>query len=206
MQHANVAARRLLFFLPSAARDEGTLARRVTALKFQKRTQERVNVYLDEEYAFALPALEAARLKVGQSLTDAEVAALRDTDSEQKAVDRALNFIGYRPRSRKEIERNLERAGIDEALIEKVIERLQRQGYVDDEAFARYWVENREQFRPRVGARYARNYARRDSRIPRSPRHWRGSTAARAPARRSNRRCAGGADWRRRIRWHFAAS
>lgn len=151
VQHAIEAARRLLFVLPPAARHEGTLTRRVTALKFQKRTQERVNVYLDEEYAFALPALEAARLKVGQSLTDAEVAALQDTDSEQRAVDRALNFIGYRPRSRKEIERNLERAGIDEALIEKVLERLQRQGYVDDEAFARYWVENREQFRPRGG-------------------------------------------------------
>ena len=48
--------------------------------------------------------------------------------------------------------RRLARAGFDGARIQAVLERLRGAGYVDDAAFARYWVEQRQSFRPR-GAR-----------------------------------------------------
>jgi len=38
----------------------------ITRLAFQKHAADRVNVYLDGQYAFALPAIDAARLGVGQ--------------------------------------------------------------------------------------------------------------------------------------------
>jgi len=43
--------------------------RRITALLPQRKGRERVNVYLDEEYAFSLRAIVAARLSLGQSLS-----------------------------------------------------------------------------------------------------------------------------------------
>jgi regulatory protein len=125
------------------------MAGRITGLSFQKRTPDRVNVYIDDKFAFGLPALEAARLKVGQHLTDEDIARLRQADSVQKAYDRAVRFLGYRPRSRKEVAQNLAEAGLDPALIETVISRLAQQGYLNDAEFARFWVENRERFRPR---------------------------------------------------------
>jgi regulatory protein len=125
------------------------MVKTITRLAFQKRTDERVNVYLDGEYALALPAIEAARLKVGQKLTDAEIAALRATDATAKAYDRAVQFLGVRPRSSAEVRRRLERAEVDEETIEAVIARLMDQGYLDDAEFARYWVENRQLFRPK---------------------------------------------------------
>lgn len=118
-------------------------------MRFQKRTPDRVNVYLDEEFAFGLPALEAARLRVGQDLSDEDIARLRQADTVQKAYDRAVRFLGFRPRSQTEVTRNLAAAGIDDAVIEAVIARLVQQGYLDDAEFARFWIENREQFRPR---------------------------------------------------------
>ena len=131
----------------------------ITGVQFQKHTADRVNVFLDGVFAFGLPALEAARLKVGQFLGDADIAQLHALDDEQKAYDRAVRFLGYRPRSQAEVRRNLAQAEIDETVIERVIIRLARQGYLDDAEFARYWVENREQFRPR-GARALRQELR----------------------------------------------
>lgn len=125
------------------------MAKTITRLAFQKRTDERVNVYLDGEYAFALPALEAARLKVGQALTDAEIAALRATDAVAKAYDRAVQYLSVRPRSVVEVRRRLQEAEVDPEAVEATIQRLTEQGYLNDAEFARFWVENRQRFRPK---------------------------------------------------------
>jgi regulatory protein len=123
--------------------------RTITALEIQKRNKERVNVYLDGEYAFSLALIEAAKLRKGQSLTDAEIDALCGEDDVTRAVDYAANFLSYRPRSVAEVRRNLEKKDLPEAIIEQAIDRLQQLGYVDDVAFARYWLENRDTFKPR---------------------------------------------------------
>jgi regulatory protein len=121
----------------------------ITALKFQERNRERVNVFLDGEYAFALMATEAARLHNGQRLSDAEIAALQAQDGRQQAYDQALRFLSYRPRSQAEVEHYLHAKRVSAEVIAAVMERLQQAGYLDDQIFARFWVENRQQFRPR---------------------------------------------------------
>jgi regulatory protein len=120
----------------------------VTTLEVQKRNKERVNVYLDGEYAFSLTLLEAVKLRKGQTLTEAEIAALRGEDEIVRAVDRAARFLSFRPRSIAEVQRNLSQKDTPEPVIELAIERLRVMGYVDDEAFARYWLENRTTFKP----------------------------------------------------------
>jgi regulatory protein len=125
------------------------MAGTITALKFQKRNKERVSVFLDGEYAFGLTAVEAARLQRGQVLSDSEISALKMQDEQNRAFNRALNFLSYRPRSRVEVERYLRGKAVDEETVADVLLRLEQARYVDDETFARFWVENREQFRPR---------------------------------------------------------
>ena len=121
----------------------------ITALQLQKRNKQRVNVFLDGEYAFAIELMAAAALRKGQSLSEAEIARLREDDTLQVAYQRALSFLGYRPRSRVEVVQNLRAKGYDEAVIEQVVAQLVQQNYVDDAAFSQFWVENREQIRPR---------------------------------------------------------
>ncbi len=125
------------------------MAGTITSLKFQKQTADRVNVYLDGTYVLALPALEAARLRVGQHLDDTEIAQLRALDIRQKAYDRALHYLSYRPRSAAELRRNLVEADFDPDTVEETLARLAEQGYLDDAEFARFWVENRQRFRPK---------------------------------------------------------
>ncbi|PKO20479.1 MAG: RecX family transcriptional regulator [Chloroflexi bacterium HGW-Chloroflexi-1] len=127
------------------------MAGKITSLRFQKRTPDRVNVYLDGAFAFGLPAIEAARLRIGQELSAADIQRLQALDAIQKAYDRAVRFLSYRPRSEAEVRRRLAEAAIDETVIDAVVERLTGQGYLDDAEFARFWVENRHRFKPKGG-------------------------------------------------------
>lgn len=133
----------------------------ITALRFQKRNKNRVNVYIDGQFAFGLAAIEATRLRVGQTLSDDDVARLRMRDEVERAYERALNFLSYRPRSEAEVRRNLRKKNVEEEeeVVEEVTGRLTRAGLLNDQEFARYWVENRLQFNPR-GARALRHELR----------------------------------------------
>lgn len=120
----------------------------ITLLEIQKRNKERVNVFLDGEYAFSLTVMEAARLKKGQTLTEAEVSVLRDQDAVDQAVERGVRFLSYRPRSAQEVRRNLAQHDVPAAVIDAALERLVALGYVDDQAFTRFWLESRAAFKP----------------------------------------------------------
>jgi len=121
----------------------------ITALEIQKHNSDRVSVYLDGEFAFGLPIVEAARLHKGQVLSEQEIARLREIDDISRALDRAVRLLARRPYSRAEIRRHLESNQVASPIIEEVLTRLEHLGYVDDHAFAQYWIENREQFGPR---------------------------------------------------------
>ncbi len=122
---------------------------KITALRTQKRNRKRVSVFLDGEYAFGLAAEEATSLQIGQQLSDAEIDALLEADKLQMAHQQALHFLSYRPRSVQEVQRNLADKGFSEDAIETTLGRLERAGLLDDKEFARFWVEQRHDFRPR---------------------------------------------------------
>jgi regulatory protein len=125
------------------------MAGKITALKPQKRAKSRLNVYLDDEFAFGLATINAVNLRIGTWLSDEEIAALKVADEVERAREKALDYLSYRPRSETELRSYLLERGFSEATIADVLQRLNRVGLVDDEAFARFWVENRDQFRPR---------------------------------------------------------
>ena len=123
--------------------------KKITALKAQKRNSQRINVYLDDEFAFGLSRYAAAWLQVGQELSPEKIEELQDVDAQEVAYQRALNYISYRPRAEAEVRKNLEKHDITEEVADEVVERLRRSGLVDDTKFAQTWVENRSAFRPR---------------------------------------------------------
>lgn len=123
----------------------------VTGLVVQERNKERVNVFIDGEFAFGLAMIEALKLRKGQRLGEEEIARLKALDEIEVAHEAALRFLSYRPRSVQEVRRKLAEKKISPEAVEMVIARLQEAGLLDDEAFARYWLENRDQFGPRSG-------------------------------------------------------
>ncbi len=122
---------------------------RITALTLQKRNHQRVNVYLDGEFAFGLARIVAAWLQVGQVITDEKIAQLRAEDERETAFQSALRLIQLRPRSENEIRQKLLQRKEKDDVIQAVIERLKQSGLLNDEVFARDWIENRAELRPR---------------------------------------------------------
>jgi regulatory protein len=125
------------------------MAGTITALVAQRKNKDRVNVYLDGEFAFGLTLLEALKLKRGQVLSDADIERLRGADDIEKAHEKALRFLANRPRSEWEVRQNLAKAEFDGDTIDRVVERLTGVALIDDAAFVRYWLDNRAQFNPR---------------------------------------------------------
>ena len=66
-----------------------------------------------------------------------------------EVLDAAARFLEARPRSVAEVKHRLTGAGYRTSLVEEVILRLVDLGYLDDEAFAKAWVESRDRARPR---------------------------------------------------------
>jgi regulatory protein len=124
--------------------------KRVTALRAGRRGK-RVNVFLDDRFAFSLAAELAVKegLGVGQELSESDIEALTGADLSQRCLNAALHYLGYRPRSEVELRQRLGRRGFDGDNVEAVIAKLKEQGLVDDLAFAEFWKENRQSFSPR---------------------------------------------------------
>ena len=125
------------------------MEREITAIKAQKHNRQRVNIYLDGQFAFGLSRFVAAWLKPGRKLTEAEIEKLQQEDTYEVAFQKALAFINHRPRSVAETRRRLQEKGFSEEVVESTLEKLLQKNWLDDLDFARQWIENRNAFRPR---------------------------------------------------------
>lgn len=65
----------------------------------------------------------------------------------EKYYTAAVKFLSYRPRSIKEVKDNLLKKKASPEIIQKVIDTLSEQRFVNDEEFARWWTEQRTKFR-----------------------------------------------------------
>lgn len=123
----------------------------ITDLRPQKYPRKRINLYLDHQFAFALSAdlVEKEALRVGQQLSEEEVAVLPEADLLYQGRNAALSYLSYRPRSEQEIRLRLRRQGLAAEAIDQIMIWLRERKLVDDTAFAQFWLENRDTFRPR---------------------------------------------------------
>ncbi len=121
----------------------------ITALKVQKKDPQRVNVYLDGEFAFGLARIVAAWLTVGQTLSESEIGRLQAQDAQEVAYQYTLRLLNYRPRTEKEVEQKLKDKGYPPELISGTLERLRQSSLLNDEQFAQDWIESRVAFHPR---------------------------------------------------------
>jgi len=125
--------------------------KKVTAMREGRRRGKRVNVFLDGRFAFSLEAEVAVKqgLGVGRELSEGDIEALARTDLFQRCLNAALHYLSYRPRSEAELRQRLHRRGFDGDNVEATLVKLKEQGLVNDLAFAQFWNDNRQSFRPR---------------------------------------------------------
>jgi regulatory protein len=121
----------------------------ITALTAQVKNPDRVNVFVDGAFVCGLALSVAVGLRVGQTIDQTELERLDRQDEVHRARERVLRLLARRPYSASEIAQFLRRHRYDDKIIQNVIEDLTEAELIKDEAFAAYWVEQRETFRPR---------------------------------------------------------
>ena len=124
---------------------------KITGIKYEKGGGKRVRLYLDGKPALKLEAELAAEkgLKAGSELSQNELSEIESQERYRECMNVALKFLAYRPRSEHEVRDKLRLRGFQGSDIDKVIDKLKEQKYIDDAAFAEYWRENRTSFSPR---------------------------------------------------------
>ena len=135
---------------------------KITSISAQVRNPDRVNVSVDGKFRFSLDIFQLTELgvKVGKEFSEEELTALEGESSYGKLYTKALEYSMLRPHSSREMRDYLwrktretkyksrsgelkTRPGVAQEIATRVYDRLVEKGYIDDEKFARWWVENR---------------------------------------------------------------
>jgi len=131
---------------------------KITGITAQTKNNNRVNVMVDGTFRFSLDIFQVSDLgiRIGKDYTEQELRELETESQFGKLYGRALEYCLMRPHSAKEVRDYLYRKtrdtrtktggikkGVPVEVTTRVFERLAEKGYIDDEKFARYWVENR---------------------------------------------------------------
>jgi len=118
---------------------------KITDIKQQVKRSDRYSIYVDGKYIFSLGESELLNtgLRINQEFTAEELENLKQTAILDKAYDRALNLISMRKRSQWEMRDYLKHKDYESDIIETILNKLSDNGYVDDRAFAKAWVNTR---------------------------------------------------------------
>jgi len=123
---------------------------KITSIKPQK-NKKRVNVFIDNKYAFAMP-LETyvkSKIKVGDELTATQQTRVANKATTRTLYNALLNYSSLRPRSEYEINSWLKKKGIPSKTSNKFKSKLINLQLLNDHKFATWWINQRNEFRPR---------------------------------------------------------
>lgn len=138
---------------------------KITEITAQVNNTERVNIFVDGIYKFSLDIYQVGDLgiKIGKEYNETQLNELESESQFGKLYARTLEYCLMRPHSAKEVRDYLWRKtmptksrsrktgeiytkeGVPKETTERVFNRLVERGYINDESFARYWLENRNQ-------------------------------------------------------------
>ena len=110
-----------------------------------QRNEERVNIYLDGEFAFGL--MKEIQYKYGltedMNIDREYIDKVLMAEEQSKANNYALKFLAYRQRSKKEIIDKLAEKGFEDKFIENTLVYLKSYDLVDDLEFAKSFAKDK---------------------------------------------------------------
>ncbi len=114
----------------------------ITYISSQRRKCDKINVFLDGEYAFALRYETVVKfgLKKGGFLSESDEAEILKLEGDSAAFDRGLCYAVKKVVSEKQMRNYLVRAGYTNDSVDKAINKLKEYGYIDDEKFVKAYI------------------------------------------------------------------
>ncbi len=118
---------------------------KLTKIKQQIKRTDRYSIFIDNKYSFSLSEADLIKLKlsVGQDLENSDLEKLGNEVEFSNARNSCYRLLGYRARSTGEIKDYLIRKKYEIEIIDKTISYLTSKALLNDELFAKQWVESR---------------------------------------------------------------
>lgn len=117
----------------------------ITKIEVGKRNKERVNIYIDNEYAFSISAelVYKENIKVKDEINVERLKKLADEDNYIKCKNSALKIIERTYKSEKELRDKLVLKGYDDHIIKQTINFLREYNLLNDTNYAKMYVKDR---------------------------------------------------------------
>ena len=117
----------------------------ITKIEIQKRNKERVNIYLDEEYAFSISAelVYKENLKVKDIVDTEKLKAVADKEAYIRCKNAALKIIERSYKTEKEVVEKLQMKGYEERHIEASIQFLKEYKFLNDDYYVEAFVRDK---------------------------------------------------------------
>lgn len=117
----------------------------ITKIEIQKKNKERVNIYLDEEYAFSISAelVYKENLKVKDVVDIEKLKSVADKESYLRCKNSALKIIERSYKTEKEVIEKLQMKGYEQNHIEASIEFLKEYKFLNDDYYAEAFIKDK---------------------------------------------------------------
>lgn len=128
----------------------------ITKIEVQKRNKDRVNIYLDHEYAFAI-SMELVYKEGLSAKMEIDASRLRDIADKEgylKCKNAALRIIERSYKTEKEVRDKLREKEYTDSQIEKSIEFLKEYNFINDDSYARAYINDKLASRGRQKIKY----------------------------------------------------
>lgn len=118
----------------------------ITKIGRQKNNPERYNIYINEQYSFAVDegTLIKFGLMKGKELEQFDIDEIVYEDEIAKAFNKGLQFLSYQMRSEQEVRKKLLAAEHGEAVVEEAVRKLERLGFLNDETYSKALLETKK--------------------------------------------------------------
>ena len=118
----------------------------ITKIGRQKNNPERYNIYLNDEYAFAVDESTLIKfgLMKGKTLEQFDIDEIAYEDEIAKAFNKALHFLTFQMRSEYEVKKKLLDAGHGEAVVLEAIRKLENLGFLNDATYSKALLETKK--------------------------------------------------------------
>lgn len=117
----------------------------ITRIEKAKNEERRYHIFVDDRKVLSVheDVLVKWGLHKGMTVRLEQLSEWARADEYAKVQRAVHRYLGYRARSTHEVRKYLERKGFDPVMCEEVIQECVEQGYLNDQAFAQAWVEER---------------------------------------------------------------
>ena len=116
----------------------------ITGITPQIKDKERCNIEVDGRFfcGMKLETVVKHRLKVGVAVSEEELSRLQLESEKLTALDKALTYITASMKTERDIRAYLRKKGYLEDVSDYVVEKMRSYGYLDDDAYARAYIEH----------------------------------------------------------------